>query len=146
MIENATYTKDGSIIASIDGLEMTVPDDMDNRHRIMLSEWEAAGNVIESYTEPTLTIEQKRALMPVKTPREFRDILIDEGVLTDAVPDEVTIAIQQIPFDKERAKALNAWQNPTMFTRTDPYIDMIGAMFGLTPEDIDLLWQDNNES
>lgn len=87
-----------------------------------------------------LTIEQKRALMPVKTPREFRDILIDEGVLTDAVPDEVTVAISNIPFDKERTKALNAWQNMTEVRRDDPYIDMIGAMFGYTPEQIDKLW------
>lgn len=87
-----------------------------------------------------LTIDQKRALMPVKTPREFRDILIDEGVLTDAVPDEVTLAIQKIPFDKERTKALNAWHNMTEARRSDPYIDMIGAMFGYTPEQIDELW------
>lgn len=87
-----------------------------------------------------LTIEQKRALMPVKTPREFRDILIDEDILTDATPDEVTVAISNIPFDKERTKALNAWQNMTEARRDDPYIDMIGAMFGYTPEQIDALW------
>lgn len=91
------------------------------------------------------TPEELRAKMPDKTPREFRDIMIDEGVLTDTVPDEVTVAIQQIPFDKERTKALNAWQNPTMFSRSDPYIDMIGAMFGYTPEDIDRLWIGDNE-
>lgn len=92
------------------------------------------------------TPEQIRANMPHLTPREFRDILIDEGILTDAEPDEVTLAIQQIPFDKERTKALNAWQNSTMFIRSDPYIDMIGAMFGLTPEDIDVLWMSDNEN
>lgn len=140
MIESATYTESGSIVAVIDGQQMNVPDDMGNRHRVMIAEWEAEGNVIESYTEPTFTIEQKRSLMPVKTPREFRVILIDEGVLTDAVPDEVTLAIQQIPFDKERTKALNAWQNMTEARRDDPYIDMIGAMFGYTPEQIDELW------
>lgn len=95
---------------------------------------------VNKYIPEELTIEQKRALMPVKTPREFRDILIDEGVLTDAVPDEVTLAIQQIPFDKERTKALNAWQNMTEARRDDPYINMIGAMFGYTPEQIDGLW------
>lgn len=96
--------------------------------------------------EPVLTHEELRAQMPDKTPREFRDILIDEGILTDASPDEVTLAIQQIPYDKERTKALNAWQNPTMFSRSDPYIDMIGALFGLSPEDIDVLWMGHDES
>lgn len=56
-----------------------------------------------------------------------------------------SVAIQAIPYDKERTKALNAWHNPTMFSRADPYIDMIGAFFNLTPDDIDILWVANNE-
>lgn len=140
MIENATYTESGSIVAIIDGQEMFIPDDMYNRHRAMLAEWEAEGNIIEPYVPEELTIEQRRVLMPIKTPREFRDILIDEDILTDATPDEVTVKISEIPFDKERTKALNAWQNMTEARRDDPYIDMIGAMFGYSPEQIDGLW------
>lgn len=87
-----------------------------------------------------LTPEELRELMPDKTPREFRDILIDEGILTDAVPDEVTVKINQIPFDIERMKALNAWNNMSVAQRLDPYIDMIGAMFERRPEQIDVLW------
>lgn len=34
---------------TIDGVKMTVPDDMAIRHRRMLAEWEAAGNTIVSY-------------------------------------------------------------------------------------------------
>lgn len=52
MITNAEYTEQGSIIATIDGVEMTVPDDMGNRHRVMLAEWEADGNTIEPYSPP----------------------------------------------------------------------------------------------
>lgn len=100
--------------------------------------WQNNGWVYVPSPEPTP--EALRVLMPDKTPREFRDILIDEGILTDAIPDEVTVAIQAIPYDKERTKALNAWHNPTMFSRSDPYIDMIGAFFNLTPDDIDILW------
>lgn len=95
--------------------------------------------------EPTPTPEELRAQMPDKTPREFRDILIDKGILTDADPDEVTAAIQQIPFDIERTKALNAWEYMTVAKRSDPYIDMIGALFDLSPEDIDILWMQDNE-
>lgn len=47
----------------------------------------------------------------------------------------------QIPDEKQRAKALNAWEYPTQFTRTDPLIDQIGAMFSITPEQIDAMWQ-----
>jgi hypothetical protein len=34
---------------TIDGVKMTVPDDMAIRHRRMLAEWEAAGNTMVSY-------------------------------------------------------------------------------------------------
>lgn len=53
MINSARYTELGSILTIMDGLEMTVPDSMENRHRILLSEWVAEGNVIEPYvSEP----------------------------------------------------------------------------------------------
>ncbi|WP_221723996.1 hypothetical protein [Ochrobactrum sp. SFR4] len=61
MIENAKYTEIGSIIAVIDGQKMTVPDDIGNRHRAMIAEWEAVGNLIEPYVpepeaEPVIII------------------------------------------------------------------------------------------
>lgn len=49
MINSAKYTKQGSIFAIIDDQEMTVPDDIENRHRAMIAEWEAVGNLIEPY-------------------------------------------------------------------------------------------------
>ncbi|QVQ37789.1 DUF4376 domain-containing protein [Pseudochrobactrum algeriensis] len=51
-ITSAKFTEQGSIIATIDDQVMTVPDDMGNRHRVMIAEWESAGNAIEPYTEP----------------------------------------------------------------------------------------------
>lgn len=42
----------GEIDATIDGLRMTVPDDMTNRHRQMIAEWEEAGNTIPAYAPP----------------------------------------------------------------------------------------------
>lgn len=90
------------------------------------------------YIPPTeLTPEELRALMPELTPRQFRDALID----ADIIPDHVAAAIGLIPNEKQRAKALNAWEYPTQFTRTDPLIDQIGDMFNLTPEQIDTMWQ-----
>lgn len=46
------YTESGSIRIEIDGLEMTVPDDLSNRHRVMIAEWEAEGNTIAPYEAP----------------------------------------------------------------------------------------------
>ncbi|OEI84348.1 hypothetical protein BR10RB9215_C11150 [Brucella sp. 10RB9215] len=85
---------------------------------------------------PELTAAEKRAMMPTRTPREFRDRLIDNNIM----PEDVTAQINRISDPKLRAKALNAWEYPTEFSRLDPLIDEIGAMFGLSPEDIDAMW------
>lgn len=43
------FTESGSIDATIDGMRVTVPDDLSNRHRRMIAEWEAQGNTIPSF-------------------------------------------------------------------------------------------------
>lgn len=93
----------------------------------------ASGNVTP-FQAPSS--EELRAVMRSLTPREFRDALID----ADIMPDQVTAAIEQMPDPKARAKALNAWEYPTQFVRTDPLVGQIGSIFGLTPEAIDALW------
>lgn len=49
------YTESGSIRVILDGQdsESTVPNDMGNRHRIMIAEWESEGNTIPPYVPPT---------------------------------------------------------------------------------------------
>lgn len=71
------YTESGSITATIDGALMTIPDDMSNRHRQMIAEWEAAGNTIPPYIEPNPT-------SPVVTPSVFATakLSIDDGVMS----------------------------------------------------------------
>lgn len=105
----------------------------------VLTQWLADNNpeILPYIPPPELTPEELRTLMPTLTPREFRDALID----ADIMPDHVAAAIGLIPNEKQRAKALNAWEYPTQFTRTDPLIDQIGSMFNLTPEQIDTMWQ-----
>ena len=49
----AQYTEDGMILVTYDDdTTAYVPDDMENRDRQMLAEWEAEGNVIEPYVAP----------------------------------------------------------------------------------------------
>ena len=45
------YTESGAIRVIFDGdeSESTVPDDLRNRHRQMIAEWEAKGNTIPPY-------------------------------------------------------------------------------------------------
>ncbi|WP_022711845.1 hypothetical protein [Pseudochrobactrum sp. AO18b] len=61
MIESAKYTVFGTILAVINGVELTIPDIEENRHRAMIAEWEAVGNLIEPYlpvpeSEPVIII------------------------------------------------------------------------------------------
>ena len=49
------YTQTGQIDATIDGQRMTVPDNMGNRHRKLIMDWEEEGNEIPAYQPPTIT-------------------------------------------------------------------------------------------
>lgn len=54
-IEVHGCTEGGSIDATIEGVRMTVPDDLANRHRRMIAQWEAEGNTIPAYIPPPQT-------------------------------------------------------------------------------------------
>jgi len=61
------YTQTGSIEATIDGVRMSVPDDMSNRHRQMIADWEVAGNTVPAYvaalpTSADLNAERDRRI------------------------------------------------------------------------------------
>lgn len=70
------------------------------------------------------------------SPRQFRDSLVDAGIM----PIDVTTAIDNIPDDVTREKMLNSWNHAVSFDRFDPYINIIGSMLNLTPSDIDEMW------
>lgn len=62
------YNEHGWIdVVTDDGAAMTVPDDMGNRDRQAIAEWEAAGNTIPPYVEP-----QSMVLAAVDTEAERR--------------------------------------------------------------------------
>ena len=135
MIELARCTELGSIHAVIDGVEMTVPDDTANRHRIMLAEWEAEGNLITPYTEPMLTPEEKRERMPNLTARQLRLGLLHLGKLSD-----VPVAIAALP-EPERSQAQIEWDYASEFRRLHPLIVRLIPILGLTDEQVDPVWE-----
>ena len=57
----ASYDSAGSIYAVIDGVEFTVPDDMSNRHRQMIAEWEGEGGIIAQFVPPAPMIAEVKA-------------------------------------------------------------------------------------
>lgn len=80
MIIAASYTSSGAILAVIDGVETTIPNDPENRH---YAELIAAGAEIAGYSAPTQTIEQIRASTSINR-AAFCNGLADAGVITDA--------------------------------------------------------------
>ncbi len=60
MISHVQYTEQGYINATVDGVEMTIPDVPSNRHRRMIAEWEAKGNTIAPYVAPVEKPQPKR--------------------------------------------------------------------------------------
>lgn len=86
----------------------------------------------------------RRAKMPTLAPTEFAALLA--GLRTTTWPngvlpsDIVTLIETHIPAGRDRELALWAWNRSQYFERINPLIDQIGALLGLTPEEIDIVW------
>ena len=61
-ITTVELTKSGEVFIVNQGLdsEIFVPDNMDNRHRVMLQEWIDEGNTPDPYVEPEVPYQDKR--------------------------------------------------------------------------------------
>ncbi|SCD24315.1 hypothetical protein [Brucella inopinata] len=131
----AAFNKYGYIDAVIDGETMIVPDNMENRHRVMLAEWEANGNTITPYAEPVLTPEEKRAAMPNLTARQIRLGLLNLGKLAG-----VQAAINALP-EPAKSEATIEWDFASEFRRLHPLIVQLIPLLGLTDEQVDTVWE-----
>lgn len=123
------YTKDGSIRIEYDGNEMLVPDDMANRHRRMIADWESEGNTIPPYEPQALPLASL-------TRRQLRLGLLANGITTADV--EAAIAAISDPMD--RAIAEIEWADASTYERDHPLIEQVGTVLELTPEQIDTMW------
>ena len=75
-------------------------------------------------------IEFNRQNMPTLTPIEF-DIKLNNAGLYDAVQELI----------KDNFELRIAYNRATFFSRTDPFIDQASEALGLTPEQVDMLWE-----
>ena len=75
-------------------------------------------------------IEFNRQNMPTLTPIEF-DIKLNNAGLYDAVQDLI----------KDNFEMRIAYNRATFFSRLDPFITQAGEALGLTPEQVDALWE-----
>lgn len=99
--------------------------------------WSLVAATPEPIDEPEPpTPEQIRAAMPQLSPVQFRFLLLSIGFSGD----DVNAAIAAIPDPVAQEKASIYWEYATYFERLNPLIDQIGALLGLTPEQIDAAW------
>ncbi|MCF7646900.1 hypothetical protein KQ944_18050 [Bacillus subtilis] len=148
MIENAKYTITGWIAAEIDGQEMTVPDDMANRHRIMLAEWEAEGNTIEPYI-PEPVIEP---IPDEISRRQFFQQLANMEIITrddalaaltsGAIPAPLQTIINGLPSDDDKFNAQMLVIGAQTFNRTHPLAEIVRQAMQWTVEQKDNFWRD----
>ena len=100
-IQSIQLSKEGTMQVTLaDGGEIGVPDDMGNRHRVMVQEWIDAGNTPTPYVGPTdmELWKEKMAMSDRPLPRWAED-LID---LTDGTISSQT---QKLADDKKALRA-----------------------------------------
>ena len=125
------YTESGMIRVLFEGdeHETFIPDNMDNRHRQLIAEWEAMGNAIPPYVQPPPTL-------PSLSRRQLRLGLLAIAVTADMVEAELAA----IADPTERAAAMIEWLDASSYSRTHPLVDEVASAFALPPEQVDALW------
>ncbi len=123
------YTREGTIEVTIDGLGMTVPDDMSNRHRRMIAEWEAAGNTIPAYVPPA-------PVLPPLTPRQLWIAALQAGVTKASVLE----AIEAVEDPEEREYMRIEINEANAYSRHHPAVEKLAQMMAMPNSQIDALW------
>lgn len=131
------YTQTGCIEATIDGVRMTVPDDMANRHRQMIAEWEEAGNTISAYVTPAPADPLAQPLDRLR----FWLAAASVGVSKWSVRDRIA-AMPDTTYDEKVAKdeAIAWFEEAKQYRRDDPLLIQLAAAEGISEAELDALW------
>lgn len=129
------YTQTGSIDAIIDGLRMNVPDDMGNRHRRVIAEWEAEGNTIPAYQPPAPSTDPND--YPLNR-FQFEAFAMAGLGLTFADIEAAIKALALPTFDE--AVALSRLRNSSTYNRNHPLIGQLAGPLGKTDAEIEAAW------
>jgi hypothetical protein len=89
---------------------------------------------VQPYTPPTP--EELRDAVPSLTARQLRLGLVNKGI----TPSQVVAALELLPSGRAKDTALIEWEYATTFQRTHALVALIGAVLGLTGEQIDKMW------
>lgn len=121
MIESAKYSEDGLILAVIDGVEVNIPNDPENRHRLMLADWETGGGEIAAYIPPALPVPDRVSA------NQFGKQLFAMGLLASV----------QAWVSQQDADTQWSFDRSATFVRTDPMMQAGFAAMGFAPEQMD---------
>lgn len=124
------YTEGGSIRVEIDGVEMLVPDNIHNRHRQMIAEWEAEGNEIAPYIAPAPPAPRSTAMWRARAVAKATPY----GNVT--LFDAVEAAIDGMTDPTTKAAAQEAWQRGTVFDLDGQIVPALMAGLSLTEQDV----------
>ena len=98
---------------------------------------EAWGLTEEEAQEQAEQAEQQRIANLNLTKADFWIALLDRNITKEMVKEKINL----IPDEKLKAVTLIRLDEADHFWRGDASIDVIGAMFGLTPEDLTYLFE-----
>ena len=142
MSMTAKYTSGGAILATIDGVEMTIPNDPANRHYAALIE---AGVDIADAAEPS--IDDIRAGASIDR-AAFCNGLADAGVITDAEAIDAARGEWPASFagfldyltDKQRRDAQITWASCVTIQRNHEFVVSLAWWTAMTDEQVDALF------
>ena len=98
---------------------------------------EAWGLTAEEEAEKEAEEEAKRIANLNLTKADFWIALLDGGITKDMVKEKINL----IPDEILKAKTLIRLDEADHFWRGDPSMDIIGAMLGLSPDDLTYLFE-----
>ena len=101
------------------------------------TEYQAWGLTAEEEAEKEAEEEAKRIANLNLTKADFWIALLDREITKDMVKEKIAL----IPDATLRAKTLIRIDEADHFWRGDPSMDIIGGMFGLSPEDLTYLFE-----
>lgn len=109
------------------------PDDIEEQGRQIYAA-AIASDVAPYVPPPPPTEEELRAMLPDLTARQFRLGLLQLGKI-----NAVAAAIELLP-EPGRSTARIEWEYATTFSRTNPLVQALIPLVGLTDEAVDALW------
>ncbi len=112
-----------------DGIEVSNYLDL-KEYRLMTDEEVDLHENPEKYLSEGEQLLLARERMPTLTPIEF-DIKLNNAGLYDAVQELI----------KDKFEMRIAYNRATFFSRTAPFIDQARIALGLTPEQVDMIWE-----